>query len=276
MQNRSQKRTVSPSNTLRNDVIAEEKAALTIQTFFKRHQAQQKYHIEKLPPERQTNGHVYVKGNDPSIDKLHEYKSLDNEPIAIIGTSGLRALEIACELRHPHNKAKLIIIDNSTVVCQFWRNLRNICEFSPSKTYLQQYINLFYGKNQEFCEYFLNLVNKYGYDVVKNTIKHTTIFNQSWATPGLFKKIRNTLDYIGIAKTYAYPSNILACIIEYKDKPYKASMLENIESLNPILAIHTDLHPLSYKPKKVFYLTDQTPSHVRKQVLHYDRILKPS
>jgi CheY-like chemotaxis protein len=67
---------------------------------------------------------AFVVGNDPvmpkELDTFHEAK----EQIALIATSGLRAISLACKLGNKENTPKIILVDNSMQVIEFWREMK--------------------------------------------------------------------------------------------------------------------------------------------------------
>ena len=104
-----------------------ERAATLIQSFWRGNQDRKKYGIKHLSESDLTNYDTFIVGNDPKIKNLAPFSSED-ERVALIGTSGLRSLALICELGNAYNVPKLITVDNSRKVVQFWRKLRDLVQ----------------------------------------------------------------------------------------------------------------------------------------------------
>lgn len=258
----------------KSEVKLDNKSATKIQSLFKGYITRKTYKIKHLDKKDQTNYNVLIKGNDPiNIIGLPTHKK--EEKIALIGTSGMRSIEIACQLSQ--GTPKIIILDNSFYVTDFWRNARDIVKKAQSKS--EFVTNLFYyvrisNCNRNFLSdkesnYLENLIDTYGFDKVKKIISHATIIGQSWADKNTLIKIKNILNHNEITKIYAYPSNIVAYInacneLGFNCKKNAEQVLKNIEVLNPEIAIHTDL--VDEKSKNLFLITNHSPSLVKMQL----------
>jgi Ankyrin repeats (3 copies)/IQ calmodulin-binding motif len=224
--------------------------------------ARKKFRIERM--QKPESYLTFVIGNDPIMPaELGNYSEPDKK-IALIATSGMRAVSIACELGNSKHIPKIFIIDNSSDVYQFWRTMqlfaaddlqsgredlfkKNLPEFlfknkslfryfSPNQFEIHCTKDVKYP-NQDILAYFNELFNSYGFDYVRNIILHASVFEQSWADNLVFEKLKNILNYLEIEKIYMYASNIVSCIQNPDDK---LQVLKNIESLSPVMSIHTN------------------------------------
>lgn len=263
-----------------NDIVTIQKS---IRGFLDR----RKYRIQELQNYQLESYKTFVVGNDPYMpNELNNYHN-DNEKISLVATSGMRAVSLACKLGNQANTPKIILIDNSSQVCEFWQLLRDFIEDDTKAGtarlfmnnlvhFLKQHEDLYrqipataYKRNgdvkylnQDIRVYFYSLIKKYNYKYVRDVIKHTSIIKQSWADPQVFVKVKNILSYLGINQIYMYPSNIVSCI---DDKYTRNQILKNIEKMTPTLAIHTNDGEFGY-PDKVFLLKNNN-AHAAKQVL---------
>jgi hypothetical protein len=104
-------------------------AATTIQASIRGFFARRDYKIIPKSYSNCTNYSLFVKGNDPKISNLPTH--LPNDKIMLVGTSGLRTLEIACKLGG--DCPKILLIDNSKDVITFWRNLQLLVKDAVSE-----------------------------------------------------------------------------------------------------------------------------------------------
>lgn len=249
------------------------KSATKIQSVFKGFLTRKAYQIEHIPKSNLYHYNVLIEGNDPEIKGLPQHNA--NERIALIGTSGMRSIELACQLSE--GVAKVIILDNSLQVTNFWRAARSIMQKTKDKTdflnQLAQYVKTS-GCNrsilfqQEF-EYLEKLFKTHGFEKIHEIVNNTTIIGQSWANESILVKLKNILIHNGINTIYAYPSNIVAYLNDCKGSSCNCqkntqTVLKNINDLNPVLAIHTDL--VQDKPKNFFLIEDHSPSKVTEQL----------
>lgn len=269
-----------------HDTNKDNLAAITIQKNMRGFLAKKKYGIKPLKERELENYLVFPVGNDPkmppSLDKYNE----PNEEIGFIGTSGMRSLSLACKLGNPKHPPKIIIVDNSKEVYEFWDAMRkfvkedkkagtadlflanlprflilhrNLYRHIPDDAFAQDVAPGVTYLNQNIATYFKALINKHGYGYVRSVILHTSLIKQSWAEPTVFVKLKNILRHQGINKIYMYPSNIVACI---DDPKIRAQVLDNILKTNPLLSIHTDLCGIHGHPEKVFLFENNDPKQV--------------
>lgn len=257
-----------PDSQYDNEIM--KAAALKIQTAYRRHFAQTMFGFKHFTKNQMTNYNVKIKGNDPAINAT-AYQPNHHNQIALISTSGLRALSVARQLKHPNAPhPKIIIIDNSNIVHRFWGIMigcayiaKDFQEFTTEISTRCTYNHFSYIK-QLLAEY-------QQYSELKNAILNTMFLRHSWSTPGLFKQIKNILHHIHINDIYVYPTNMIGYQI-HKDATHDYSiMLKNIEDLHPVLTIHSDIdaenHDLQnkwYFPYHVYYCTNQDPQHILK------------
>lgn len=256
------------------------------------------YQINHLADHQLENYRAFVVGNDPkmpaALDRFHESK----DKIALIGTSGMRAVSLACKLGNATKIPKIIIVDNSKQVQAFWLAMRDFASDDTrarTKELFENNINQFLSDHgplirpipdnafenesngvkylhQGNKKYFSLLFEKYGYDYVRRVIMHTSLIKQSWADKDTFVKLKNILAHLNINKIYLYPSNIVACI---DDQAEQNDILNNIQLMSPVLAIHTDRCAVHKLPERVLLTVDQAPSKVL-QTLFSHGILQPA
>ncbi|WP_131781860.1 hypothetical protein [Legionella gresilensis] len=255
--------------------------------------ARKNYGIQQLAKEELQLYPILIKGNDPELSKEQEKglpRHRKEEKIALIGTSGMRSVELACQLSE--GVPKLIILDNSIQVTLFWRKAKDIIlhandenDFlSPLKAYISKDckeldLSLYMfghrsskklnnsGKTSEEFSYLEALFKKYSFEQIKKIISIMSIIKQSWADKDVFIKIKNILTYTNITTIYAYPSNIVAYMNDDREEAEK--ILENIQKLNPELAIHTDsiyIIGKGNRPENLYFVfkNNHNPSEVRK------------
>lgn len=262
------------SVTIQMDMIMallREPAAITIQKNIRGFFARKAYAIRHLTNTEAKNSKVYTYGNDPVIKGLAPYKS-SNEKIAVIGTSGLRVLAIACRLGSKQQKPKIIIIDNSLQVYAFWRAIRDFAQndnltgshdafFNNLDSFLEKDIYPLCKSKQDIPGLFKELFQTYGYHYVRDCIRHISLIKQSWGDADTFVKVKNILNYNGIDRVCMYPSNIAA--YDYK---IINRVLSNIANTKPFLSIHTDLCYRHGEPENVYLVENQDPSQVKKML----------
>jgi hypothetical protein len=255
-----------------------EKAATVIQKHIRRDSIQRKYGIDNLNDDELTGYKTFVIGNDPLMSaKLKKYRVPDDK-IVLLATSGMRSVLLACLLGNKQHIPKIILIDNSKEVHEFWGAVRTFMrderKAATKELFHENFPLLLKEKKSSYIDMdsdamrFIEALFKYGYDYVRAIIVHATLIKQSWADPHVFIKIKNILSYQRIDKIFMYPSNIASCM---DDNETRNQLFENIQKLNPVVCIHTDLvlkpregsdKPI-YRPEKVYFLSNHNPTYVR-------------
>ena len=250
----------------------EEQAVLLAQKIWRGRQVRKKFEFRQAPVAQLTHGPTFIVGSDPKIDR-HELKKFatQQEKIALVGTSGLRSLSLICDLGDKTHIPKLIIVDNSIKVIEFWRKLRAMVTESVfvDKEYFirrfQDFLtknaidsppdNLFNDlnpavqyENQNPLLFMRTLIEEHGLDRIVSILKHTTIIGQDWRNTRLFSALKNIFDLNGIKRVYAYPSNIGSCVHEL-DRP---RLVKNITLIDPELAVVSDRSPALQIPLTVY------------------------
>lgn len=271
-----------------------EQSTLKIQSFFRGYRARKNHGFKLLPDEKRQQYKAFVVGNDPVFTGINRLVKEEKElnPFAVVGTSVLRGLDIAMEIRKGKfsydektsnsGLPKLIIVDNSREVNAFWRNLRKFVsqQNSDQKQFLEN-LPVFlkeneklYRKvadnaleneevtypNQNIVLYFENLLKSYGSDVLR-VISSTTILAQDWKDTKFFNKLKNVLDYLQIKDVYIYPSNIASYTTSFEDRQ---TVLQNVDIFKPKLSIYSDLS-FSYEMPRNYLITNKSnPKKVAK------------
>lgn len=250
------------------------------------------YQVIHLPKNKATRNSTYVVGNDPALPSTLIEHQYPNDKIAVVGTSGLRSIEIACRVGSSAKTPKIFIIDNSEYVCQFWSALRDMMQnnndskdqstflaalpafLDTNGCYIKQLeSNILVKKNtdtvqyldQDVTRYLIELFSKHGYDRVRNIIKHVSIIKQEWNDTNTIIKLKNIIAHLGIKTVVAYPSNI-AHVIE---KNKAIALIANLAILAPTLTIATDLDPKSRIPKNIFLIQSQRVEDYTHTLFHH-------
>lgn len=274
------------------NVEAKARAATLIQSSWKGRNTRKKFAFKQLPEIQMTKSHTFLVGNDPKITGLEPYASVSGEKVALIGTSGLRALALVCKLGNREALPKLIIVDNSKQVIKFWRNLREMVAkdvYHSNDEFLQKFQE-FFEQNKALCRILSNdaftclnagaleyenqdpvlflsqLIGAFGLHYVCMIIKSSVIIGQSWADTTLFSSLKNILKLNGIDKTYIYPSNIPSVI----DDEDLDSFFANIQIIAPHLSIITDLCPTHRQPEQTILTTETNPSQLKRLIFPDD------
>lgn len=239
------------------------------------------------------NYKAYVIGNDPIID-VSKFAASQG-PIAMVATSGMRSVQLACQLANKLDKKlipKIFIIDNSDQVNKLWKNIKKFFSSCKEEKEFEKNIASFLLKNKElyhdlekysfledFSEeskevkyhdqniagFFKNLFANYGYDYVRAIILNATLIKQSWTDENVFKKLKNAFDFLKIKQVYTYVSNIAFCVDEMEPEKLDI-LLANIASIHPALSIHTNYCHQHHKPDKVFLCADAAPDKIKKEL----------
>ncbi|OGT47649.1 MAG: hypothetical protein A3E83_07150 [Gammaproteobacteria bacterium RIFCSPHIGHO2_12_FULL_41_20] len=201
--------------------LGQPQAATIIQKHFRGQRARRLYTLYPLKPEQQTHEIAFLIGNDPVIEGLESFQA-KQEQIALIATSGMRALLLVCQLADNAQKSRI-----------------------PNP-------------KQDIEGYFKNLFACYSYDYIRTIILFTSFISQTWEDSSTFCKIRNILGLLGINQVYVYASNIICNMPEN----CRLQILQNIALLQPRLSIHTDLSLSFLTPERVYLVEDPQPSMV--------------
>lgn len=256
----------------------DEKKVITVQKTLRGFLSRKKYSIPPLPQSSQTDHPTFAIGNDPNMPSLAQYHEPQSK-ICLIGTSGLRSVDMACELGNVNQIPKIIIVDNSKKVYAFWYAVRKFMEdnnltatqndfFINLQPFLKTIKNLYrdlvndttlvtkiaYGvtyPEQDIEKYFNELFKKFGYDYVRAVIKHVSLIQESWANLTFFYKLKNILKYHGIDKVYMYPSNIVPCM----NRTTGINILAIIKRVSPLLTIHTNYCDTHKLPEQVYFFS---------------------
>nr|MBA2651855.1 ankyrin repeat domain-containing protein [Tatlockia sp.] len=245
-----------------------------------------KYAITNLPNEKLTGYPAFAIGNDPEIVSLKKYQQPGR--IAILSTSGLRAITIASQLKNQKetmtleqtiDKAKvplIIIMDNSKSVYQFWKNLQTfMLDVSKSATrdlclanlslFLEESKELYRltgflffaprkAEQKELYNHFSSLFFKYGYEYIRTMICNALLFRQSLTDTDSFIKLKNILSYREIEHVYVHPSNLIGLIPSLEDRK---KILSNIKRLEPVVSIHSSFCKTHDIPEKILFFSQQ-------------------
>jgi len=221
------------------------------------------YYIPKISNLDKTLYRFMPVGNDPVINIPEIYRHSDKK-IALIASSGLRSVEIACQLGNKNYVPKIFIIDNSVVVYKFWSKFKEFMwdesETATQELFEQNFmpddqvsdlpltieINGVIYPNQNIKLWLLNLFDRFSYDYVKKVICHTSLLLQKWEDPIVFERIKNILAFHEIDKVFLYPTNIIDFIGDHSASHpsltvEQYAILKNISTMNPELTILTDL-----------------------------------
>lgn len=228
---------------------------------------------------------TFIVGNAPVVTGLEKYKAQSGST-AIIALSGMRALLLACQLGNRDYIPKIILIDNSKLVIQFWQVMRafaqqhsdeaSFCKNLP--TFLNQHQSLYKHlekiedvkgvkyPNQNILRFFQNIFKEYGYDYARRVMMNASTIQQSWAHRETFENLKTIL--AKVENIYTFPSDLVAYVNLFSACPKKEmyQILENIRLINPKLSIHADISPQTKKPTKIFLIEDQNPDDVLKHI----------
>lgn len=226
-----------------------------MQTLVRAYLAMKKFGLKSLHPVQRTNYPAFYVGNDPDgLIIPDDVKA--NEAFAMIGTSCLRALDIAAKLCANQTTfiPKIYLIDNSKNVVEFWVNIKEAFSGSNSVFEVKDKIE---NKEEKFSSlfkkddvFFISLINmmilikkissEYGFERLKKTVMNLSMVCQNWKAPIVFYKIKNICDLLNLKKIYVYASNIVSCL-DPNDPETETNIrkiLKNIESLGPVGSIH--------------------------------------
>lgn len=261
-------------------------AATTIQRHFRGFLSRKKYpHMYHLPRATMEEYHAFAIGNDPCITGLAQYRS--DEKMALVATSGFRAILLACQLNNHASTPKIFIVDNSRMVYDLWKQFREFVSVGANciddHTFIQS-LNIFlrdrsglvreFERNefdhpdveypeQNIPDFFKSLFKKYGFKNVCNIIRQATIIRQTWSDKVTFQSLKAIISSMGIHKTYTYSSNIIECMIRRSEPTKARAVVSNISILNPALSIFTYCDSKSQgSPSKIIFAKDQNMNGV--------------
>lgn len=196
-----------------------------------------------------------IQGNDPVINM--PISSLPGDRVVLIGTSGLRTLEIACKLGS--DCPKIFLIDNSQHVIQFWKDLQVVIQTATSVCGVMANVAPVICQCSECVDaiddrtgYLASLVQEHGFEKVRRIILHASIILQNWTDKRTFDVILNFKELNNYQRVYVYASNIVTFMAYNNQHSEAKAILENIVHLDPDLAVHTDL-VRRVRPQNVFY-----------------------
>lgn len=241
-------------------IMTIEQAAIKIQSHIRGFFARKKYAYHPLLIEQQGDYNTNVPGNDPDIKTIPKHRS--SIQIALVATSGVRAVHIACELGG--KLPKIFLVDNSRHVISYWRYIQSEMQTATNQNEFFDALTAYATRCVPQCDieesmmrsrqlrediqYYTFLFETYGFLSCKRVILNAAVIPQSWDDKATFQKIKNICAYLGYDKLYAYPSNIVAYLYKKNLLTSARSVLENIQLLNPSLAFHSDLQASDHGP----------------------------
>lgn len=274
-------------------------AAITLQAFFRGHSTRKKFVI--IATKAPTKYGAFLTSNDPKIDdkELEKYKAKEG-PVALVGTSCLRSVELICRLgvkskitsdekTHLTKSAfvptpKLFIVDNSEKVQLFWKKFKKFSNKHNSRElFIQHLLSFFEGILSEVteielcgpyapmlvpklsCELIKKMIDDYGFDYLRSIIINTTFVLKSWEDESTFYKLRNLFDIPPRTdNVYVYCSDI-----SFMPDVDGNKILQSAHILKPKVSIHSDL--IDGQPECIYLCDDSTPERVKKIITARNR-----
>lgn len=240
--------------------MSHNQAVIKIQARVRGFFARKKYAYQPLPIEQQSDYNVIVPGNDPNITTLPHHAP--TEQIALVATSGVRAVHMACELGG--QLPKIFLVDNSRHVINYWHYIQEKMQTAKNKNEFFSALTAYSKRCVPACDiaeiltrkkylkedkrYYTFLFENFGFLLCKRIILNATVIPQSWDDKSTFQKIKNICAYLGFNKIYAYPSNIVSYLHNKNLVASARNVLENIQLLSPRLAFHSNLLPSEHGP----------------------------
>ena len=193
----------------------------------------------------------------------------------------MRSLALAGQLYQPPTRGtfipKIVIIDNSMLVCNFWRLIRHFAEtYRDRDSFLINLPSLLsnnallhntsmseFNQVMNVVQYFDKLFIKHGFALVRSMIMSTCVLAQSWGDRRTFVVLKNLFSQQPVSHIFMYPSNIVAYC--YDSSATQDAVLQNIALVAPKLSVHTDL--IQGRPENVYLITDHTPAKVKQQLV---------
>lgn len=241
--------------------------AIKLQALARGKLTRDKFQVKQLRSEQLTDYHLMPLGNDP--DEIFTGSSSDKK-LALVATSGFRAIEVACLMSSDVTKIpKIYLVDNSNNIHELWLRAKNAFFLMADESDLivmlrsvvlsmPKYTELFSSgrysikrppKYLDIIGFFNNLVANYGFINVKKIVCNTVVIRGDWTDNCLFTRLNAIIREIGILDICAYPSNIASCVRgEYLQK----LVIQSVKSLTPRAAIFTDLCSFHGRPLTAF------------------------
>lgn len=240
----------------------------------------QKYrHIKQLPKAKSSDYGIILTSDNPKID-LAECKMPQDESVALLGNSGFRVVELACQLvaKQGIRTPQIYLMDFDAHVITIWQQVKAFFYHTPFdqsfydkfKVLLitsQKLIVKAFGMSVEnVIDYDVQstktLIDKNGFSLVKELIINAVLIRQDWENKESFIKLNRLLHRDHIKNTVVYASNILSLVNEIK----ASQIANNIALLKPKWSIHENFAPLLAHPTDVFITRDFTPSNILSNV----------
>lgn len=241
--------------------------------------ARKNYQITQLQMSELIEYKAFLTGNDPCLTRKQLSPYLIERNFLLVGTSVFRSIDLACKLAASEAVfPKVIIIDNSSDVHLTWLKLKKFFAESPSidarefvedpEQGLLEFIltELFEvtrndngSKETNPFHYFKNFFKEHSLEYVKRVVAATVIIKQDWGHTLTFEKIRKIYADRPIV---AYPSNI----IHFVSPAEQIRIIENLATLQPMVSICTDLHPVKKAPSKTYLFESNQPHEIARDL----------
>lgn len=245
-------------------------ATIVFQKHYRGHLARQKYQIQQENEKLCYNVPCMLIGNDPFFeDEAIEPYAAKNGNIALIGTSCLFAVHLACQLSSPDRAKfipKIILIDHSIEVSLFWRAIRKFAEKNTNEDDFLKNLEQFLIDHKELIDpisymdakyFFLMDFSTCGFNFVRKMIMKTSVIRQGWQDPKTFSSVKNILKHLNIDNIYVYASNIVACTSQMA-----AKILNNIHLLQPKFSIHSNFVCELKRCDEIFLYSNSEPKKI--------------
>jgi hypothetical protein len=228
---------------------------------------------KSLPAENLSKYNAYLRSNDYVLNIKESLVASEGKLIVIASTS-LTALSITCELgekNQSHLIPELVLIDNGAYAAQLWDALRKFFLENLTLNDALEKITPFIYDNLDLIsissfssaeqhafalgniEYFQKIINQHDYQFLRKVALQTVYLAHDWGIEEIFIELKRYIDKNNFEKIFVYPSNIVALSREN----LAMKILENIDSLEPHLSIHTNLNPVKGFPDKFTLLIDE-------------------
>lgn len=270
----------------RHNKKKQHQAATLIQSFFKMTQIRRQFTTAHLEPRQLKSYALYALGNDPEFINIVDYQM--SGKTALIGTSGLRTLKLACQLAPEDSHTKIFLLDYAVQAFMFWQALKQVMEkYDTEQDFLSGFLNFLsrysvlirhdedrvYESDEEFFwqnmdGFFVELFEQYGFEKVRKTILHSTVIGNSWTDPIVFRKLKNICSYLEIENIVTYVSNIIDCERLF-DQNRAHAVMENLAFLNPCLSLHTIDNRyirLGVEPRDCKYIRDHSLENLENEL----------